>query len=89
MRPAKINPARRCGYPERCDTKGIDHYTAPERRPWGYHDIQCQTPNPRPGSHLDGYPECGLVQDHDGDCDYRRHIAVPVNRDDQDMKEAA
>ena len=28
---------------------------------------QCQVPNPRPGPHLDGYPECGWIDQHTGD----------------------
>jgi hypothetical protein len=42
---------------------------------WTFHDRQCQIPNPRPGPHLDGYPECGLIDLHEGACDYRRHAA--------------
>jgi len=43
---------------------------------WGYHDVQCQVPNPRPGPHLDSYPECSLIDRHSGDHDYRRHAAA-------------
>jgi hypothetical protein len=32
-------------------------------------------PNPRPGPDLDGYPECGWINRHAGDHDYRRHAA--------------
>jgi hypothetical protein len=45
------------------------------RRIWTYHDVQCQVPNPRPGPDLDGYPECGWINQHAGDHDYRRHAA--------------
>jgi hypothetical protein len=76
MRSAQINPSPRCGWPDRCDIKSIDHTPASgTRRVWTFHDVQCQIPNPRPGDHLDGYPECGLIDDHAGDCDYRRHAA--------------
>ena len=37
--------------------------------------MQCQVPNPDPGPHLDGYPECGLVDGHAGGHDYVRHVA--------------
>jgi hypothetical protein len=37
--------------------------------------VQCQVPNPQPGPHLDGYPECGFIGVHDGDHDYVRHAA--------------
>jgi hypothetical protein len=37
--------------------------------------VQCQVPNPQPGPHLDGYPECGFIADHLGDHDYVRHVA--------------
>jgi hypothetical protein len=76
MRRAQILPGPRCGGPGECRVKGIDH--TPEsgtRRTWGYHDVQCQVPNPRPGPHLDGYPECGLIDQHGGDHHYRRHAA--------------
>jgi hypothetical protein len=75
-RGARILPGPRCGWPDRCSVRGVDH--SPEvgtRRLWTYHDRQCQVPNPRPGAHLDGYPECGLIDLHAGDHDYRRHAA--------------
>jgi hypothetical protein len=76
-RPAKILPGPRCGGPGGGGTaKGIDHAPAPgTRRVWGFHDVQCQVPNPGPGPHLDGYPECALVDRHDGPHDYWRHAA--------------
>jgi hypothetical protein len=76
MRRARILPGPRCGWPENCRAKGIDHDPeAGTRRTWGYHDVQCQTANPRPGPHLAGYPECGLTEGHAGDHDYVRHAA--------------
>lgn len=76
-RPAKILPGRRCGWPDgTCklpDGAHADH--SGSRLQWGFHEIQCPRPNPRPGPHLDGYPECGLVAGHAGDHDYRRHAA--------------
>ena len=83
-RPARILPGPRCGWspdPELSTCRPgpkahIDHVPEPgERRAWGYHDVQCQVPNPRPGPHLDGYPECGLTGQHAGDHDYVRHAA--------------
>jgi hypothetical protein len=75
-RPAQIQPGPRCGGPENCHVKGIDHLFEPgTRRMWTFHDVQCQVPNPRPGPHLDGYPECSLVDLHSGECDYVRHAA--------------
>lgn len=50
-------------------------FGAGERRPWTYHDVQCQVPNPQPGPHLDGYPECGLTNGHADGHDYVRHAA--------------
>jgi hypothetical protein len=74
-RRARILPAARCGGPEACSVKGV-HSSAPgERRIWTAHDVQCQVPNPRPGPHLDGYPECGQIDGHAGDHDYVRHAA--------------
>ena len=32
-------------------------------------------PEPAPGPHLDGYPECGLADGHEPPHDYRRHAA--------------
>jgi hypothetical protein len=76
MRPAKILPAPRCGWPDRCAVKSISHSPEPgTRRAWGYHDVQCQVPNPSPGPHPGGYPECALIDGHSGDHDYRRHAA--------------
>ena len=75
-RRARIFPGHRCGWPDRCAVKGTVHSPEPgSRRIWGYHDVQCQVPNPRPGPHLDGYPECGLADGHDGGHDYVRHVA--------------
>jgi hypothetical protein len=77
-RRAQIRPGPRCGWPDDCQVKGIDH--SPEsgvRRIWGYHDVQCPVPNPEPGPHMSGYPECGLISRHAGDHDYRRHVAEP------------
>ena len=70
-----IRPDRRCGWPETCKEPGHDYEptAAQRRRPWGYHDIQCQKPNPRPGPHLDGYPACYFMDGHEGPCDYVRH----------------
>jgi hypothetical protein len=87
----RIRPDRRCGYvagatPCRNTPKTVKTTPAiaalhrdPDgiRRPWGQHDIQCQIPNPSPGPGLDGYPECSMADGHDGDCDYRRHVAEP------------
>ena len=76
-RRARIVTGPRCGGPGECAVKGISHSPEPGgRRIWGYHDVQCQVPNPRPGPHLDGYPECGLAGGHEPPHDYRRH-AVP------------
>ncbi len=79
-RPARILPGPRCGWPGReCKAADSAHGSRPgERRPWGYHDIQCQIPNPEPGPHLDGYPECGFIDGHADDHDYRRHAAEPA-----------
>lgn len=78
-RPAQIKPDPRCGWPGRdCKEPDSAHGAgAGTRRSWTYHDVQCQVPNPRPGPHLDGYPECSLVDGHSGDCDYVRHAAEP------------
>jgi hypothetical protein len=35
-------------------------------------------PNPQAGPHLDGYPECGLIDLHAGGHDYRRQAAAAV-----------
>jgi len=76
MRRARILPGPRCGGPGDCHVKGIAHTPEPgTRRAWTYHDVQCQVPNPRPGPHLDGYPECGLIDLHAGGHDYVRHAA--------------
>jgi len=40
-----------------------------------FHDVQCQIPDPRPGPHLDGYPECALTGLHAAGHDYVRHAA--------------
>jgi len=75
-RRAQILPGPRCGWPDECHVKGIDHSPEPgTRRSWTFHDVQCQVPNPRPGPHLDGYPECALTDLHAGDHDYVRHAA--------------
>ena len=76
-RPPQILPGPRCGWPDReCKAPDSAHGTgAGGRRPWTYHDVQCQAPNPSPGPHLDGYPECGLVDGHAGGHDYVRHAA--------------
>jgi len=76
-RPAHIISGRRCGWPDReCKAPDSAHGSGGgERRPWTYHDVQCQVPNPLPGPQLDGYPECGLVDSHGGDHDYVRHAA--------------
>jgi hypothetical protein len=78
-RPARILPGPRCGWPDQpCKAPDSAHAARPgERRTWTYHDVQCQVPNPDPGPHLDGYPECALVGGHAGDCDYRRHAVGP------------
>jgi hypothetical protein len=76
MRRAKILPAPRCGGPGECPATKIDHAPEPgTRRMWTAHDVQCQVPNPRPGPHLDGYPECAFIDQHAGDHDYVRHAA--------------
>ncbi len=75
-RRARILPGPRCGGPGTCTVKGTGHAPEPgTRRMWTFHDVQCQVPNPRPGPHLDGYPECSLIDLHAGDHDYRRHAA--------------
>jgi hypothetical protein len=75
-RSSRIQPGPRCGGPGECHVKGAVHAPEPgTRRMWTFHDVQCQVPNPRPGPHLDGYPECGLIDLHEGGCDYRRHAA--------------
>ena len=75
-REPQIIPGPRCGWPDRCKEPDSAHGSgAGTRRSWTYHDTQCQVPNPRPGPHLDGYPECGLIDDHSGDHDYVRHAA--------------
>jgi hypothetical protein len=75
-RRTRIQPGPRCGGPGECHVKGVDHSPEPgARRPWTFHDRQCQVPNPRPGPHLDGYPECGLIDLHGGGHDYVRHAA--------------
>ncbi len=72
----RILPGPRCGGPGTCTVKGVDHAQEPGgRRMWTFHDVQCQVPNPRPGPHLDGYPECGLIDLHAGGHDYARHAA--------------
>ena len=76
-----INPGRPCGWPGGdCDEDDSLHAApAGTRRPWGYHDIACQVPNPNPGRHPDGYPACSLIDQHAGDHDYSRadHPAPP------------
>jgi hypothetical protein len=75
-RRAMILPGPRCGGPGTCAAKSIDHSPEPgTRRIWTFHDVQCQEPNPQPGPHLDGYPECGLIDLHQGGHDYVRHAA--------------
>lgn len=75
-RRAQIHPELRCGWPDACNIKGADHSPKPgTRRIWTFHDVQCQVPNPEPGPHLGGYPECGLLDRHAGDHDYQRHAA--------------
>lgn len=75
-RRAQIRQGPRCGWPDGCHVKGINHTPDPgTRRIWTFHDVQCQVPNPEPGPHLDGYPECGLIDLHAGDHDYVRHAA--------------
>ena len=83
-RRARIVTGPRCGWSPDPDLStchpgpkaNIDHSPEPGgRRIWGYHDVQCQVPNPRPGPHLDGYPECGLADGHEPPHDYRRHAA--------------
>jgi hypothetical protein len=75
-RRARILPGPRCGGLGSCAVKSIDHSPEPgTRRIWTVHDVQYQEPNTRPGPHLDGYPECGLIDLHAGDHDYARHAA--------------
>jgi hypothetical protein len=75
-RRARILPGPRCGGPGSCAVKSIDHSPEPgTRRIWTVHDVQCQEPNTRPGPHLDGYPECGLIDLHAAGHDYARHAA--------------
>ncbi len=78
-RRAQIRSGPRCGWPDECAAKGVDHSPEPgTRRVWTFHDIQCQASNPWPGPHLDGYPECGLIDLHAGDHYYRRQGAEAV-----------
>jgi hypothetical protein len=75
-RRARILPGPRCGGPEECTIKAAHRPPEPgARRVWTFHDVQCQVPNPEPGPHLDGYPECSLIDLHAGDHDYVRHAA--------------
>jgi hypothetical protein len=54
-RRARILPGPRCGGPDACTAKSVDHSPEPgTRRIWTFHDVQCQAPNPQPGPHLDG-----------------------------------
>jgi hypothetical protein len=73
----QIIPGPRCGWPDReCKAPDSAHGSgAGERRSWTFHDVQCQIPNPQPGPHLDGYPECSFTDGHDGGHDYIRHAA--------------
>lgn len=76
MRPADINPDRRCGWPVDCKLPDAAHPDLTGTwQPWGWHEVQCPRLNPRPGPHLDGYPECSMIDGHEGDCDYIRHAA--------------
>jgi hypothetical protein len=77
IRRPQIIPGPRCGWPDReCKAPGSAHGSGGgERRAWTYHDAQCQVPNPQPGPHLDGYPECSFIDGHDGGHDYVRHVA--------------
>ena len=73
-----INPEPRCGWPDTPCKAGREAHEPPvagRRRAWTYHDVQCPVLNPRPGSHLDGYPVCSFVAGHEGPCDYIRHAA--------------
>ena len=74
-RRARILPSARCGGPGTCAVKSIDHNPEPGTRMWTFRDVQCQIPNPRPGPHPDGYPECALTGLHPGGHDYVRHAA--------------
>jgi hypothetical protein len=70
-----LRPAR-CGGPGTCAVKSIDHNPEPgTRRMRTFRDVQCQIPDPRPGPHLDRYPECALIDLHAGGHDYVRHAA--------------
>ena len=73
----QIIPGPRCGWPGReCKAPDSAHGSGGgERRAWTYHDAQCQVPNPQPGPHLGGYPECSFIDGHDGGHDYVRHAA--------------
>jgi hypothetical protein len=91
--PALILAAPRCGWPDReCKAPSTVHgASAGGRLPWGYHDVQCQVPNPHPVAdpdpagpvqcrlpgYPDGYPACSLIDGHAGGHDYRRHAAEP------------
>jgi hypothetical protein len=78
-REAAIRQQARCGGPGVCTVKGLDHDPDPgTRRIWTFHDRQCQVANPDPGPHLDGYPECALIDLHEGDHDYTRHAAAEI-----------
>jgi hypothetical protein len=64
-----IRADRRCGWPP-CKKNAPDewHTTLPgERRPWGFHDVQCPIQSADP----DLLPDCTLIKDHAGPCDYR------------------
>jgi len=70
-RPA-ITGGPRCGWPARECGAPDDWHTPPPgtRRPWGWHDTQCQIAAADPGL----YPQCGLISDHAGPCDYTRRL---------------
>jgi hypothetical protein len=64
-----IRTDRRCGWPP-CKKGAPDdwHTSAPgERRPWGFHDVQCPTQATDP----DLLPDCTLIAGHAPPCDYR------------------
>jgi hypothetical protein len=76
---ARILPGPRCGGPDACTAKSVDHSPEPgTRRIWTFHDVQCQAPNPQPqpNPHLDGDPERGLTDLHAGGHDHRRQGAT-------------
>ena len=74
-----MQPGPRCGWPDpdRCDKPETAHrpHHEGERRPWGYHDTQCQVPSRDPAQ----YPECGWIAGHEAEAghSYQSRIGTP------------